>query len=62
MPPAIRHLAFDAAGLRGFPRLTCSRREATLARMKTARLPTESMLLDAAATYYVYPNAWAGPD
>ena len=62
MPPAIHHVAFDAAGTRRFPRLTRSRREATLARMKTARLPVETSLLRAAATYYVYRNARAGPD
>lgn len=62
MPPAIHHSAFDAGRGAGFPRLTRPSASLTLARMKTARLTIDSSLLSAAATYYVYRNARAGPD
>ena len=62
MPPASPVALFDAAARAWFPRLTRSRAAATFARMKTARLTTESTLHGAAAVYYVYRHARAGPD
>lgn len=62
MPSTIRHSAFDAGPGAGVPRLTRPKASLTLARMKTARLPIALPLPSAAATYYVYRNARAGPD
>jgi len=66
MPPVFLFGTFDAAAAALFPaaRLTSGRSARTVARMKTATIPTPADLPTAnraAATYYVYPNARAGP-